>query len=71
MPQWEYHYILAFNTEIYQINDQLVQRKSHPLMDYLNQLGKDGWEMVGICTASESGNYWRLLFKREKYIDKT
>ncbi len=66
MTQWEYHYILAFNTEIDQINDQLVQRKTHPLMEHLNQLGIDGWEMIGICPASDSGNYWRLLFKREK-----
>ncbi len=65
MTQWEYHYILAFNTEIDQINDQLVQRKSHPLLEHLNQLGKDGWEMIGFCPANETGNYWRLLFKRE------
>ncbi|MBN1537837.1 MAG: hypothetical protein JW908_13955 [Anaerolineales bacterium] len=66
MAQWEYHYILAFNTEIDQINDQLVQRKMHPLFEYINQCGEEGWEMVGICPASESGNYWRILFKREK-----
>lgn len=41
------------------------QRQPVPLVDYINKLGNDGWEMTGSITADDY-NFGRLFFKRPK-----
>jgi hypothetical protein len=68
MPRWEY---LTIRTEVYGSNgDQIAARslngqelrdwKKTPLNWFINQLGADGWEMIGEL----NGNH--LFFKRPK-----
>jgi hypothetical protein len=61
MEQWEYRYIVADRDEIFKVNDTLIERSSLP--SYLDKVGKEGWELVGICDEGAAG-YWRLIFKR-------
>ena len=39
--------------------------KTRRLPDYLNQIGNDGWELVGAITAV-NWDYGRLFFKRPR-----
>lgn len=65
MTQWEYLYLVADRDEVFKVNDQIIDRCGLPT--YLNRLGLDSWEMVGVTT--ESGGFWRMVFKRPKDID--
>lgn len=62
MTQWEYLYLVADRDEVFKINDRIVERS--PLPSYLDKLGWDGWEMIGI--SPESSGYWRMVFKRAR-----
>lgn len=41
------------------------QRQPVTLVEYINKLGEDGWEMTGSITG-EDYNFGRLFFKRPK-----
>ena len=65
MQQWEYIYIEHSNNAMHFINGQRIHEPYPNLADYLNQIGRDGWELVGVgTTASTYGD--RLFFKRLK-----
>ena len=64
MTQWEYYYIVAYKNDVYEINEQkfLMGKGKNSLPPYLNKLGSEGWELVGI--SHSTNEYWRLIFKR-------
>jgi hypothetical protein len=62
MQKWEYLYTQAQGSTVIEINGKSVNRENMP--DYLRRAGMEGWELVGLVTASESGISWRLIFKR-------
>jgi hypothetical protein len=64
MKQWEYLYIVADRDEVFKINNVIVERQM--LTDYLDIVGREGWELTGISSMDQHTNYWRLVFKRER-----
>jgi len=54
MKKFEYHYIIIDNAKIY-------LEKTRPV---LNELGREGWELVGVCPAHD-GLKCSCIFKRE------
>jgi hypothetical protein len=62
MKEWEYMYIEADNNEVEDKFTQSSNLEEDYLHEFLNDAGKQGWELVSTCpkTASE----WRLVFKR-------
>jgi len=69
MNQWEYLYIVADRDEVFKINEQIVERMDLP--GYLNEIGQQGWEMVGITTEGAATGYWRMVFKRLHATEKS
>ncbi len=66
MRQWQYTYIVADRDEVFKVGDQVIERTSLP--GYLDKMGWDGWELVGIAESRETG-FWRLIFKRESNLE--
>jgi len=64
MQKWEYMYILAYQNDVKSINDKQANYGKNTLPAMLNQYGKEGWEAVGTNSASDAGNYWRIVLKR-------
>jgi ABC-type cobalamin transport system ATPase subunit len=65
MQRWEYMTLTSsknYGTVKYYINDAQQQvLKNQKLVDVINQIGGQGWEMVGLA-AGESENIY--IFKR-------
>lgn len=73
MTKWEYMYAKAEDDKILETNGVevgtpqgtplgSVERQS--VSKFLEESGQAGWELVGICPASESASFWRLVLKR-------
>ncbi len=72
MQKWEYLFILALENGVFECNGEPLNKGKLgiklciPLQPYLDTLGNEGWELVGICPATEGALQWRLVFKRPK-----
>ncbi len=66
MIQWEYLYIVADRDEVFKINNELIDRTDLPT--YMQHLGLERWELVGITAEGAATGYWRLVFKRPQTI---
>jgi hypothetical protein len=65
MQRWEYLFVdVARTGEVYSVNGQTVVHQKWLRYVYANQLGSQGWELVG-TVSSESSTY-QLIFKRPK-----
>ncbi|MBI4762813.1 MAG: hypothetical protein ACOYYF_16015 [Chloroflexota bacterium] len=76
MTKWEYMYAKAYKEKIEEINGKDVgvfkpqgflggiMEGQPEVSEFLEKSGQDGWEVVGICPASEGASYWRLILKR-------
>ncbi len=65
MQQWEYLFVdVARTGEIYSVNGQNVIYQKWLRYVYANQLGNQGWELVG--TVSSDSSIYQLIFKRPK-----
>ncbi len=73
MVKWEYMYIQVLDNKIQYINEQLLGEykgfwegfSGQPQMSkFLESSGQEGWEVVGLCPASEGAGRWRLILKR-------
>jgi hypothetical protein len=66
MKRWEYIYLYASHKKgtnmVTNINENLVEDKDYELGSVLNQLGSEGWELVGLTGIGETG--WRFVLKR-------
>jgi len=66
MQRWEYLYVDYAENKAKAANGQQYKDwKRLSLPEYLNQMGNDGWEMIGAVTAV-NWDYGRLSFKRAK-----
>lgn len=54
MPKWEYSVKDSYRV---------------PLEEYLNEMGKEGWELVSIISKDGLYKFTRLVFKRQ-YIEE-
>jgi hypothetical protein len=63
MTRWKYLVLSVIDGEIYSQNGELISPEwaSFELWQYLDQLGAEGWELVGI---SERGDAQCFYFKR-------
>ena len=65
MQRWEYLFVdVARTGEITSVNGQTVIYQKWVRYVYVNQLGNQGWELVG--TVSSEPNTYQLIFKRPK-----
>jgi hypothetical protein len=73
MTKWEYMYVQVIDNNIQFINEQIVGEykgffegfAGRPqISKFLEKSGQEGWEVVGICPASEVAGRWRLILKR-------
>lgn len=73
MVKWEYLYVEAERDEVARINGKMVGEfkgffmtiTGRPTMiEFLEKSGQDGWEVVGMCPATEMATQWRLVLKR-------
>ena len=73
MTKWEYMYAKAEDDKILEVNGNEVgafqglpigggERPS--VSEFLDKSGREGWEVVGTCPASDSASFWRLVLKR-------
>ena len=66
MQHWEYLYIDYAENKAKAMNGrEFKDWKRNLLPEYLDQIGTDGWELVGAVTAV-NWDYGRLFFKRPK-----
>jgi hypothetical protein len=71
MQRWEYLHVRTFQYEFdttaycVNVNGQGLKDRE-PLHAFLNQLGMEGWEMIGATVASELGDSHYLFFKRPR-----
>lgn len=71
MPKWEYLFVrfdyFAGDLRAQSVNGQEARDPSinKPLHEYANQVGEEGWEMVGLNYTPAYG-YGFLVFKRPK-----
>ncbi len=70
MQRWEYLELVYLGNEAAWLdsNGEFGRvgrvRQTHMLTDKMNELGTDGWELVGVVGIDEA--YYRLIFKRPK-----
>jgi len=73
MTKWEYMYAKAEDDKILEVNGAEVGAfagvpiggaERPGISEFLGKSGQEGWEVVGICPASESASFWRLVLKR-------
>lgn len=78
MIKWEYMYVESFNHRVIKINNKMVQDTAYIdiaskvggnnleliVNEFLGAVGHRGWEVSGICDASEDGKSWRMILKR-------
>jgi len=65
MQKWEYKVILVRKQQVLKENYQTL--KAHQLFDieYLNELGEDGWELISCAVDYEDiGKPLTMIFKR-------
>ena len=62
MQKWEYMKLWVTDQKVLQVNDQKVGdygffsgAKGPPLHEYLNHVGQEGWEVVGLSPATDCG----------------
>lgn len=68
MQRWEYLFVdVAKTGEVYSVNGQTVIYQKWLCHVYTNQLGNQGWELVGTVGIPGSDNRThQLIFKRPK-----
>jgi len=71
MTKWEHAYALAYDDKLEMMNgisagqsSLLADIKGPSVSQFLSKMGQDGWEVVGICPASEHAGRWRIILKR-------
>jgi len=59
MQQWEYKTMTSSGgLEVFGIDHQRVKQKPLPkVLDWLNQLGREGWEIVGYSSHGGQHDY--------------
>ena len=62
MQKWEYIFVdLDYRDDgIRSVNGNALKDKNVNLFEFVNQLGRDGWELAGI----DSSFFVKLVFKR-------
>lgn len=68
MQRWEYLFVdVARTGEVYSVNGQTVIYQKWLRHIYANQLGNQGWELVGtVNPVSNETLPYQLIFKRPK-----
>jgi hypothetical protein len=66
MQKWEYMYVEAYKDDVRAINGELSKQGADSLPPRLTRWGDEGWELIAITTMNETGDSWRLVFKRPK-----
>ncbi|MFC1925747.1 hypothetical protein ACFLW2_03505 [Chloroflexota bacterium] len=78
MIKWEYLYVGAFQHRVGKINNKAVRETEYQDLirrveggkeelqasDFLTRAGLEGWEVVGMCPASQTAENWRMILKR-------
>jgi len=70
MQRWEYLELVYLGLEAQWMDSNGESgrvsrvRQTHMLTDRMNELGAQGWELVGVVGIDEQ--YYRLIFKRPK-----
>ena len=78
MIEWEYMHVEVFNHRVIKIDNEMVADTKYKDMaykvdaynlelvasDFLREAGHEGWEVAGMCSASEDGKNWRMILKR-------
>ena len=64
MQKWEYLYVVAYEDNVQRINDEKPVRDTSKLPNFLQEVGQDGWELVGLTPYSDGASRCRLIFKR-------
>ena len=69
MQRWEYLFVdVARTGEVYSVNGQSVIYQKWLRYVYANQLGNQGWELVGtVNPPSNDTTPYQLIFKRPKF----
>ena len=62
MQRWEYIFVDPdyINDRIRSVDGNVLKDKNVNLFEFVNQLGRDGWELAGI----DSSFFAKLVFKR-------
>ena len=69
MQRWEYLFVdVARTGEVYSVNGQTVIYQKWLRYVYANQLGNQGWELVGTVNPMNNETIpYQLIFKRPKF----
>jgi len=63
MQKWEYMSVEAKPIIVASVNNGIPVTQKKPDIEYLNEIGADGWELVSIITQGDS---FRFFLKRLK-----
>ena len=64
MQQWEYREMFADFRKVVQVNHQPTKKPEPTILDYLNQAGREGWEVIAVTSFGAGGEYKTYILKR-------
>ena len=79
MQKWEYLYIVADEFHVFRVNMEVLYKtepsglfssgERYGIPEYLSSIGKEGWEVISVSSASASPHVSNFLIAKRPLVE--